>query len=83
MAKKSGDKLYQCMHTFFEGTTKYTRHVTLVREGDPVLRRAPQNFKEIGYAPDVEQATAAPGERRADRVRARPVADSHARAVRS
>lgn len=39
---------------------------TRVREGHDLLRRFPQYFREIDahYEVDVEQATAAPGERR-------------------
>lgn len=47
---------------------RYQRNVTRVREGDPVLEMAPHSFKlmDDDGPPEIEQATAAPGEKRGE-----------------
>jgi hypothetical protein len=50
----------------------FTKDTTRVKRGDPILKLAPHLFKPLeasrrGGAPDVEAATAAPGEKRAPR----------------
>jgi hypothetical protein len=66
-----GNRMFVAIETF-------TRHIdgedrlvikdkTRIREGDPMLTGCEEYFREIDGYPDVEQATAAPGERRPGR----------------
>lgn len=50
--------------TIDEDTFYLRRGITRVRASHPMVERAPHLFKELDVHYDVEQATAAPGERR-------------------
>ena len=71
--KDQGRRLFVATETFSaDGYSTITKDVTRVREGHPLLAQFPQLFKEAGahYEWDVEQATANPGQRRGERVKA-------------
>jgi len=55
--------------------------VTRVRSGHPILAAHPELFEEITVHYDVEQATAAPGEKRSVKVPAVESADKDAREI--
>ena len=63
-------KLYVATQTFFAANepVRFVANQTLVREGHPILTQYPDYFRlaDAGQYewPDVEQATAGPGERR-------------------
>lgn len=60
-------KLYVATETFsVDGYRTITKDVTRVREGHPLLDQFPHLFREADahYEWEVEQATAAPGEKR-------------------
>lgn len=70
-AKRSSGDVYVCTES---GSTEidgqvlpYTKGITRVRAGHPLLKAVPDRFEPIDLTVhyDVEQATAAPGERRA------------------
>jgi hypothetical protein len=63
-------KLFVATDTFFaaDEPVRFVAYQTLVREGHPILEKYPDKFREASAQyewPDVEQATAAPGEKRA------------------
>ena len=65
------DGIYVATHTFstdYDGKTEFVhRGVTRVRAGHPLVRLNPQFFAPVDAHYDVEQATAAPGEKRGRR----------------
>ena len=67
-------KLFVATETFFaaDNPVRFVVNQTLVREGHPVLAQHPDKFREASAEyewPDVEQATAGPGEKRGGKVR--------------
>ena len=64
-------KIFIATTTFTTGVGTFTENVTRVREGHPILSQFPDKFKEADadYEWDVEQASAAPGERRRATIR--------------
>jgi len=67
-------KIYTPKDTFNpDGFTWYRPNETFVREGHPILDQYGHMFKEVQPQyewPEVEQATAGPGERRGEKVKA-------------
>lgn len=70
MSGMSKGKLYSAKETFCPDGVTVVRAGSLIREGHPWLRQFPSLFKEAEpqFDWDVEQATAAPGERRGEKV---------------
>lgn len=71
MTKQADRQIFVCSETFisnYEGAPiKFVQDLTRVRAGHPLLTQFPDKFKPVDAhyeVPEVEQATAAPGERR-------------------
>jgi hypothetical protein len=70
MAKDVASSIVMCTESFvadIDGATVYARKGELLYSDDPLVYRFPKSFglpKVRGHKPSVEQATAAPGEKR-------------------
>jgi hypothetical protein len=68
MPRKHEGKIYTPKESFVASVdgidTALVRNRDYVREGHELLRRFPDMFEEMRVTYEVEQATAAPGERR-------------------